>query len=70
MLTNQFPEVFLSNKKIANKIARELKKGNIRKIGPRLYTTNLKDSPEYIIRKHLWGIVSEYFPDGFLLLSD
>ncbi|MBY0502099.1 MAG: hypothetical protein K2P93_08900 [Alphaproteobacteria bacterium] len=53
MLTNQFPEVFLSNKKIANKTARELKKGNIRKIGPRLYTTNLRDSPEYIIKKHL-----------------
>jgi len=66
MLINQLPEVFLSNKKIANKIARELKKGNIRKIGPRLYTTNLKDSPEYIIKKHLWVIVSEYFPDGLI----
>ncbi|MBY0292393.1 MAG: hypothetical protein K2W92_03805 [Alphaproteobacteria bacterium] len=44
MLLNQFPEVFLSNKKIANRVARELKKGNIRKISARLYTTNLKDS--------------------------
>ncbi len=66
MLVNQFPEIFLSNKEIANRIARELKKGNIRKIGPRLYTTNLKDSPEYIIKKHLWVIVSEYFPDGLI----
>lgn len=63
---NQFPEVFLSNKKITNKIARELKKGNLRKIGPRLYTTNLKDSPGYIIKKHLWTIVSDYFPDGLI----
>lgn len=63
---NQFPEVFLSNKAIANKIARELKKANIRKIGPRLYTTNLKDSPQSIIKKHLWVIVSEYFPDGLI----
>ena len=66
MLLNQFPEVFLSNKKIANRVARELKKGHIRKISARLYTTNLKDSPEYIIKKHLWVIVSEYFPDGLI----
>lgn len=63
---NQFPEVFLSNKKIANKVTREVKKGHIRKIGPRLYTTNLKDSPEYLIKKHLWVIVSDYFPDGLI----
>lgn len=66
MLMNKFPEVFLSNKKIANKVARELKKGNIRKIGPRLYTTSLQDSPAYIIKKHLWIIVSDYFPDGLI----
>ncbi len=66
MLLGQFPEVFLSTREIANKVARELKKGNIRKIGPRLYTTNLKDSPAYIIKKHLWVIVSEYFPDGLI----
>jgi hypothetical protein len=66
MINNPFPEVFLSNKEIANKIAREIKKGTLRKIGPRLYTTNLVDSPEYIIKKHLWVIVSEYFPDGLV----
>ena len=66
MILNQFPEVFLSHKGIANKIARELKKASIRKIGPRLYTTNLKDSPQSIIKKHLWVIVSEYFPDGLI----
>lgn len=38
-----------------------LKQGNLYKIGPRLYTTNLKDSPEY----NLWTIVSGYFPDDF-----
>jgi len=66
MLSNQFSEVFFSTREIANKIARALKKGDIRKIGPRLYTTNLKDTPAAIIKKHLWTIVSEYFPDGLI----
>jgi hypothetical protein len=66
MISNIFPEVFLSGKDVASKIARGLKKGNVRKIGPRLYTTNLKDSAEYIIKKNLWVIVSLYFPDGLI----
>lgn len=66
MTLHALPEVFLSRKDRASRIARELKKGHVRKIGPRLYTTNLKDSPKFIIQKNLWVIVSEYFPDGLI----
>lgn len=63
-----FPEVFLSHRQRTKQVAYAVKKGKIRKIGPRLYTTNLKDAPETLIKKHLWNLVSEYFPNG--LISD
>ena len=66
MPLKDFPEVFLSNEAIKKQVARELRKGTIRKIGPRLYSKNLKDSPEYIVKKHVWAIVSEYFIDGLV----
>lgn len=66
MPLEDFPEVFLSSQTIKKQVARELHKGTIRKIGPRLYTKNLKDPPAYIIGKHIWAIASEYFPDGLI----
>ena len=37
-------------------------KGKIRKIGPKLYTANLKDSAQEIVRRNLYPILSHYFP--------
>ncbi|MBV5338750.1 MAG: Fic family protein [Deltaproteobacteria bacterium] len=34
----------------------------MRKIGPRLYTSNMVDEPEQLIRQNLWQIVSLLFP--------
>lgn len=66
MPLENFPEVFLSYDAIKKQVAWALRKGAIRKIGPRLYTKNLKDSPEYIVKKHIWSIVSLYFSDGLV----
>lgn len=60
------PEVFLSHVGMTHMISREMKKGKLRKIGPRLYTKNLKDIPEQIVKRHIWDIVSAYFPDGII----
>ncbi len=66
MPLENFPEVFLSSEAIKKQVTRELHKGTIRKIGPRLYTKNIKDSPEYIVKKHIWSIASLYFLDGLV----
>jgi hypothetical protein len=57
-----YPILFLSDKSHSAGISRAAKKGAVRKIGPRLYTSNMVDEPEQLIRQNLWQIVSLLFP--------
>jgi Fic family protein len=41
-------------------------KGLIRKIAPRIYTSVLGESPEKIIRRNWYRLISDLFPDAFL----
>ena len=43
-------------------ISREVRAGRLRRIAPKLYTTNLKDPPESIVRRHLYRILARYYP--------
>ena len=43
-------------------ISREVRAGRLRRIAPKLYTTNLIDPPESIVRRHLYRILSRYYP--------
>lgn len=43
-------------------ISREVRVGRLRRIAPKRYTTNFKDSPESIIRRHLYRILARYHP--------
>jgi len=43
-----------------------LKGGSLRKIAPRLYTTNLVDPPEEIVRKNAYQIVNHHFPGAVI----
>lgn len=49
---------------------REIKKlerlGQLRKIAPRLYSSNMEEKPETIIRRNWYRILSEMYPDAFL----
>ncbi|MDR2466456.1 MAG: Fic family protein [Prevotellaceae bacterium] len=47
---------------VSRKIAAAEQKGLIRKIAPRIYTTNLRDSAEHIIRRHFFDILEWRFP--------
>lgn len=38
-----------------------LKQGIIRKIAPKVYTTNMEDTPEVIIRKNLFYILGQLY---------
>jgi len=55
-----------SNKATSRQIAKLLGEGKIRKLAPRVYTPNLTDSPDIIIKKNLFNIIGHLFP-GILL---
>ena len=57
-MPDRVPEVFLSDIHAAAWTSSELAAGRIRKIGPRLYTRNLRDSVERIVSRHVWDIVA------------
>src|SRR5258708_34714884 len=60
------PEVFVSNSELAGAVSREVKRGALRKLSSRLYTRNLKDSPEQIVRRNLWPLVAAYLPGALI----
>jgi len=51
-----------SNKTVSNQISKAEKEGKIKKIAPRIYTTNLRDSAEHIIKRHFFDILNGDFP--------
>ncbi len=60
------PEVFVSHRGIAAQVSRAVGDGRLRKIGSRLYTRNLDDAPEDLVRCHLWPIVAGFFPQALI----
>lgn len=47
-------------------ISKLLKSGNIRKIAPRIYTSNFSLSSEQIIRNHIFEIIEHFYPNVVL----
>lgn len=62
----RFPEIVVSTNKTTKRVSAAAAKGDLRKIGPRLYTSNLKDDPTAIIRRNIWQIVAGYCPKGII----
>lgn len=62
------PEVFVSNKELTSAVSKAVKAGRLRKIGSRLYTRNMTEVPEALVRRHWHVLLREYFPDA--LISD
>ena len=60
------PEVLISTNETKNLIAKRVARGRMRKLGPRLYTTDMTSDPKAIIRRHLWQIVAGYCPGAIL----
>ena len=57
-----FPEVVLSSHALTKVVSREVARGHLRKIGPRLYTTNTTDAPADIVRRNLWVLLGQMVP--------
>lgn len=60
------PEVFVSNAAIASAVSRAVAQGRIRQIATKLYTFNLDDPPEQIVRRSLWELVASYVPGALI----
>ena len=55
-----------SNSNISKKISKLEKEGKLKKIAPRLYTGNLEESAEVIIRRNIFTILGRLFPGAVL----
>ncbi|MDQ3289405.1 MAG: Fic family protein [Pseudomonadota bacterium] len=60
------PEVFLSTTAQSSAVSRAAANGLLRRIGPKLYTKNLIDPPEQIVRRHLWPLIAAYVPGALV----
>ena len=63
---NDLPEAFVSYTAISRAVSRAVGAGRLRKLASRLYTSNLDDAPEDIVKRNLWGVVSGYFPGALV----
>ena len=55
-----------SNKSISHQISKAEKEGKIKKIAPRIYTSNLRDSEEHILKRHFFDILKWRFPSAVI----
>ncbi len=55
-----------SESTISRRISQLEKEGKLKKIAPRIYTTNLYDSPSYIIKRNLLDILAWRFPGAVI----
>lgn len=58
------PEVFLSSSALSPLVSRAVRRGDARKLGPRLYTRNVTEPAEAVVRRNLWPIVALLVPDA------
>jgi fido (protein-threonine AMPylation protein) len=59
-------EVFVSDADVTADVSRAVKSGQLRKLGSRLYTRNLTDSPERIVARNLWPLIAKYLPGALI----
>lgn len=60
------PEVFVSTAAVSAPVSRAVAAGKLRKLGSRLYTTNLTEDAASLVRRHLWDIAGGFFPGGLV----
>ncbi len=55
-----------SDPNVSRMLSKKEKDGELRKIAPRIYTSNLVDSPENIVRRNLMDILAHRYPDALI----
>lgn len=59
-------EISSSDREETRARAERLKEGRLRKIGVRLYTNNMEDNPEQIVRRNLFYILGQLYPGAVI----
>lgn len=60
------PEVFVSDSSISKAVYEAVERRKLRKLGSRLYTRNLTENPERLIRRNWYNLIASYYPDAVI----
>ena len=60
------PEVFVSSSALSKAAGSAVARGELRKLGSRLYTRNLTEDPERLVRRYWYFLISGYYPDALI----
>ncbi len=66
MATSRLQEIIVGTAEKSREIGKLAKQGLVRKIASRVYTSNLEQAPEKVLRRNWYRLVSDLFPDAFL----
>ena len=60
------PEVFVSETAISKAVSAAVARGRLRKLASRLYTRNLDEEPERLVRRNWYYLITSYYPDALI----
>lgn len=60
------PEVFVSDTASSKAVSGAVARGQLRKLGSRLYTRNLEEDPERLVRRNWYHLITAYYPDALI----
>ncbi|WP_299438765.1 Fic family protein [uncultured Rhodospira sp.] len=60
------PEVFVSETAISRAVSAAVARGQLRKLASRLYTRNLDEEPERLVRRNWYYLITSYYPDALI----
>jgi len=60
------PEVFVSDGTISKAVHEAAERGDLRKLASRLYTRNLDEDPEKLVRRNWYTLIASYYPDAVI----
>ena len=63
---NRLQEIIIATKQKSREIGKLEGEGLLRKIAPRVYSSNMEDRPEKIVRRNWFRLIAELFPEAFL----
>lgn len=66
MPVSRLQEIIVGSKERSREIGKLEKRGLLRKIAPRLYTSSMEEPPEKIVRRNWYRILSDLYPEAFL----
>lgn len=63
---SDMPEVFVSDTAISKTVSEAIARGQLRKLGSRLYTRNLDEEPERLVLRNWYYLITAYYPDAVI----